>query len=47
MVNFKYSWRDDGSAAGHNTQSYYGEPTSIKVLDKTIKVPNDYSCNQI
>jgi hypothetical protein len=40
---FKYSWSDDGSAAGHNTQSYYGEPTSIKVLDKTIKVPNDYS----
>ena len=25
------------------TQSYYGEPTTIKVLDKTVKVPNDYS----
>ena len=40
---FKYSWNDDDSAAGHNTQSYYGEPTSIKVLDKTVNVPNDYS----
>jgi hypothetical protein len=40
---FKYSWSDDDSAAGHNTQSYYGEPTTIKVLDKTVKVPNDYS----
>ena len=40
---FKYTWSDDDSAAGHNTQSYYGEPTTIKVLDKTVKVPNDYS----
>ena len=40
---FKYSWNDDDSAAGHNTQSYYSEPTSIKVLDKTVNVPNDYS----
>ena len=46
MINdgkFKYKWKDDDSAAGHNTQSYYSEPTSIKVLDKTVKVPNDYS----
>ena len=40
---FKYKWKDDDSSAGHNTQSYYSEPTSIKVLDKTVKVPNDYS----
>ena len=40
---YSYKWSDDDSAAGHNTQSYYGEPTSIKVLDKTVKVPNDYS----
>ncbi|MDB0043200.1 thrombospondin type 3 repeat-containing protein [Flavobacteriaceae bacterium] len=40
---FKYKWSDDDSAAGHNTQSYYSEPTTIKVLDKTVKVPNDYS----
>ena len=31
---FKYKWSDDDSAAGHNTQSYYSEPTTIKVLDK-------------
>ena len=40
---YKYTWNDDDSAAGHNTQSYYSEPTEIKVLDKTVKVPNDYS----
>ena len=40
---YKYSWNDDDSSAGHNTQSYFSEPTEIKVLDKTVKVPNDYS----
>ena len=40
---FSYKWSDDDSAAGHNTQSYINEPTQIKVLDKTVNVPNDYS----
>ena len=40
---FLYTWSDDDSDAGHNTQSYINEPTSIKILDETVNVPNDYS----
>lgn len=41
--NFFYSWYDDDSASGHSTQVYVGEPTSIVIKDKTVKVPSDYS----
>jgi|GEM_PF-574589 hypothetical protein len=41
--NFVYNWEDDGSAAGHATQSYINEPTQIIVLNDTLKVPIDYS----
>ena len=41
--NFTYNWRDDGSAAGHATQSYQSEPTEIVVLNDTISVPTGFS----
>ena len=41
--NFTYNWVDDGSAAGHATQSYIAEPTEIIVLNDTISVPTDFS----
>jgi hypothetical protein len=41
--NFTYSWRDDGSAAGHSTQSYVSEPTEIVVLNDTVTVPTGFS----
>lgn len=41
--NFTYNWRDDGSAAGHATQSYQPEPTEIIVLNDTVAVPIGFS----
>ena len=41
--NYKYTWNDDESSSGHATQTYVGEPTTIVVKDKTVKVPSDYS----
>ena len=41
--NYSYNWRDDGSAAGHATQSYAAEPTQITVIDNTISVPTNFS----
>ena len=41
--NYSYNWRDDGSAAGHATQSYAAEPTQITVIDSTISVPTNFS----
>lgn len=41
--NYSYNWRDDGSAAGHATQSYVAEPTQIVVINKTVSVPTDFS----
>lgn len=41
--NYSYVWQDDDSYVGHATQSYISEPEKIVVLDKQIKVPNDYS----
>ena len=41
--NFTYNWRDDGSAAGHATQSYQAEPTEIIVLNDTVAVPIGFS----
>ena len=41
--NYSYNWRDDGSAAGHATQSYVAEPTEIIVINDTISVPTDFS----
>jgi hypothetical protein len=41
--NYTYNWVDDGSAAGHATQSYIAEPTEIIVLNDTISVPTDFS----
>ena len=41
--NFTYNWVDDGSAAGHATQSFVAEPTEIIVLNDTISVPTDFS----
>lgn len=38
-----YNWVDDGSAAGHSTQSYIAEPTEIIVLNDTVNVPTDFS----
>ena len=37
--NYSYNWVDDGSAAGHSTQSYIAEPTEIVVLNDTVNVP--------
>ena len=37
--NYKYTWNDDESSSGHATQTYVGEPTTIVVKDKTVKVP--------
>ena len=34
--NYSYNWRDDGSAAGHATQSYVAEPTEIVIINNTI-----------
>ena len=41
--NYTYNWVDDGSAAGHSTQSYIAEPTEIVVLNDTVSVPTDFS----
>lgn len=41
--NFTYNWVDDGSAAGHSTQSYTAEPTEIVILNDTVSVPTDFS----
>ena len=41
--NYSYNWVDDGSAAGHSTQSYIAEPTEIVVLNDTVNVPTDFS----
>ena len=41
--NYSYNWVDDGSAAGHSTQSYIAEPTEIIVLNDTVSVPTDFS----
>jgi hypothetical protein len=41
--DFTYNWRDDGSAAGHSTQSYSSEPTKIIVLNDTVTVPTGFS----
>lgn len=41
--NYSYNWRDDGSAAGHATQSYVAEPTQITVINKTVSVPTNFS----
>ena len=41
--DFSYNWRDDGSAAGHASQSYVAEPTEIIVLNDTVNVPTDFS----
>lgn len=41
--NFSYTWEDDGSAAGHANQRYVNEPTSIVIINDTLKVPDDYS----
>ena len=40
---YTYNWNDDGSAAGHSTQSYIAEPTEIIVLNDTISVPIGFS----
>ena len=42
-TDFSYQWRDDDSFAGHATQTYVNEPSVLKVLDSTIKVPSDFS----
>ena len=41
--DFSYNWRDDGSAAGHSTQSYVAEPTQITVINNTVSVPTNFS----
>jgi len=41
--NYSYNWRDDGSAAGHATQSYAAEPTQITVINNTVSVPTNFS----
>ena len=41
--NYSYNWRDDGSAAGHATQSYVAEPTEIVIINNTISVPTNFS----
>jgi hypothetical protein len=41
--NYSYNWRDDGSAAGHATQSYVAEPTQITVINSTVSVPTNFS----
>lgn len=45
MLNedYHYTWQDDDSYVGHATQTYISEPSVITVLDKEVKVPNDYS----
>lgn len=40
---YSYKWSDDESYAGHATQVYINEPSVLKVLDKNISVPSDYS----
>lgn len=40
---YSYNWNDDDSFAGHATQVYVNEPSVLKVLDKTLTVPTDYS----
>ncbi len=42
-TDFTYKWRDDESYAGHATQSYINEPSTLRVLDSTVKVPSDFS----
>jgi hypothetical protein len=40
---FIYQWKDDDSFAGHATQSYQNEPSTLRVLDSTVNIPSDYS----
>lgn len=49
MLNedYYYLWQDDESYVGHATQTYVNEPDSIVVLNKEVKVPNDYSSIQL
>lgn len=42
-VNYIYQWQDDSSYVGHAQQSYINTPFEIKVLDKSIKIPDDFS----
>lgn len=42
-VNYIYQWQDDSSYVGHAQQSYINTPIEIKVLDKSIKIPDDFS----
>ena len=46
-TDFTYKWRDDDSFAGHATQTYVNEPSVLKVLDSTLKVPSDFSSIKI
>ncbi len=42
-VNYIYQWKDDSSYVGHAQQSYINTPYEIKVLDKSIRIPDDFS----
>ena len=41
--DYYYTWKDDGSAAGHATQRYVNGPAKILVLNDSIVVPDDFS----
>ncbi len=42
-TNYIYNWNDDDSFAGHATQVYVNEPSTLVVLNSTLSVPLDYS----
>lgn len=42
-TNYIYNWNDDDSFAGHATQVYVNEPSTLVVLNSTLSVPSDYS----
>jgi hypothetical protein len=42
-TNYSYNWNDDDSFAGHATQVYVNEPSTLVVLNNTLSVPLDYS----
>lgn len=42
-TNYIYNWKDDDSYAGHATQVYVNEPSTLVVLNSTLSIPNDYS----
>lgn len=42
-TNYIYNWKDDDSYAGHATQVYVNEPSTLVVLNNTVSIPNDYS----